>query len=237
MTTTSTAASAMPGGRIHPEAGSTFVFLGPSLPLAEAERILPLPVVWRPPIRRGDLPRAVAAGARRVAIIDGEFGQSLAVSVTEIKAALTHGVEIWGASSMGALRAAECSRLGMRGFGWIYRGFAAGVLQADDEVALLFNPWSGEAVTLPLVSFRWSLGEAAAEGLISPTDAPALLAAARRVRYAERTLDALRIAARQQPWETSMTSLLDWMERDPLRADRKRLDALELLQTLARELT
>lgn len=221
---------------MYEDASSTFVFLGPSLPRAEAERALPLPVTWRPPIRRGDLPRALAAGARRVAIVDGEFGQSLAVSVTEIKAALARGVEVWGASSMGALRAAECAGLGMRGAGWIYRGFASGLLQADDEVALLFNPWSGEAVTLPLVSFRWSLALAKAEGLVPAAAAPDLLAAARRIHYAERTLDSLRAAARRQPWEEPMRALLDWMEREPRSADRKRLDALQLLDMLALEL-
>jgi hypothetical protein len=218
------------------DARATFVFLGPSLPRGEAEKVLPLPVTWCPPIRRGDLPRALAAGARRVAIVDGEFGQSLAVSVTEIKSALARGVEVWGASSMGALRAAECAALGMRGVGWVYRGYASGMLEADDEVALLFNPWSGEAVTLPLVSFRWSLALAKAEGVVPPAAAPDLLAAARRVCYAERTLASLRSAARSQPWEEPMRALLDWMEREPLRADRKRLDALQLLDMLALEL-
>jgi hypothetical protein len=221
---------------MYEDARSTFVFLGPSLPREEAETVLPLPVTWCPPIRRGDLPRALAAGARRVAILDGEFGQSLAVSVTEIKVALARGVEIWGASSMGALRAAECAGLGMRGVGWIYRGFASGLLQADDEVALLFNPWSGEAVTLPLVSFRWSLALAKAEGRVPAAAEPDLLAAARRVRYTERTLDSLRAAARHQPWEEPMRALLDWMESEPLHADRKRLDALQLLERLALEL-
>jgi hypothetical protein len=212
------------------------VFLGPSLTRAEAGRALPLPVTWRPPIRRGDLPWAVAAGARRVAILDGEFGQSLAVSVTEIKAALARGVEVWGASSMGALRGAECAGLGMRGTGWIYRGFVDGSLQADDEVALLFNPWSGEAVTLPLVSFRWSLGEAVADGAVPADAVPPLLAAARRVRYVDRTLGALRRVARGHSWEGAMGALLDWMQREPLRADRKRLDALELLALVAAEI-
>src|SRR3569832_1918730 len=98
---------------MYEDASSTYVFLGPSLPREEAGKALPLPVTWRPPFWCGVLLWVVAAGARRVAIVDGEFGQSLAVSVTEIKAALARGVEVWGASSMGALRAAECAGLGM----------------------------------------------------------------------------------------------------------------------------
>ncbi|HEY8019838.1 MAG TPA: TfuA-like protein [Thermoanaerobaculia bacterium] len=212
---------------------ATVVYLGPSLALDEAARLVPAGVAWHPPVRRGDLPAAVAAGARRVAIVDGEFGQSLAVSVAEIRAALARGVEVWGASSMGALRGAECEPLGMKGFGWVFRGFRDGWLAADDEVALLFNPWSGEAVTVPLVNFRWSLGLATAEGVVPPSAAPALLAVARSVRFDERTPDRLRSAAAGEPWEAHLCALLDWMAREPARCDRKRLDAVELLAALA----
>lgn len=221
----------------------TVVFLGPSLPLAKAAEIVPAAVTWRPPVRRGDLPAAVAAGTRRVVIVDGEFGQSLAVSVLEIKAALALGVEVWGASSMGALRAAECEALGMRGCGWIFRGYRDGTLTADDEVALLFNPWTGEAVTMPLVNFRWGLLLATAEGVVPTAAGPALLAAARAVPFAERTFERLlagssldakgALAPVPASCEPHMRSLLDWMKRQPEHCDRKRLDAVELLKALA----
>src|SRR5580700_9812280 len=55
------------------------VFLGPSLPQEEALRIVK--AEYRPPIRRGDLD-GIPAGSI-VAIIDGVFDQSLAVSATE----------------------------------------------------------------------------------------------------------------------------------------------------------
>src|SRR5215203_3507429 len=114
----------------------TVVFLGPSLDFTEAETHLK--ALYLPPIRRGDLPKVIAEGARTIGIIDGEFGQSLAVSVMEIRAGLEQGIHVWGAASMGALRAAECQSLGMSGVGWIFQGYVDGSLRADDEVALLF---------------------------------------------------------------------------------------------------
>jgi hypothetical protein len=213
--------------------GATVVFLGPSLPAAEAaER---LPALFRPPARRGDLPEAVRRGARRIALVDGEFGQSLAVSVSEVRAALAAGVEVWGASSMGALRGAECRRLGMRGVGWIYRGYVQGRLLADDEVALLFEPRSGRAVTVPLVNVRWSLLYAYSEGLLPAAMLEPVLATARRVGFAERTPEALLAAARALPCRPAMEALVDLLRRQPLRTDRKRLDALELLEAMAGE--
>src|SRR4051794_37848995 len=114
------------------------VFLGSSLDPKEAAARLE--ACYLPPIRRGDLPRVIAEGTRSIGIIDGEFGQSLAVSVMEICAGLRQGIRIWGAASMGALRAAECQSVGMVGVGWIFQQYADGHMRNDDEVALLFDP-------------------------------------------------------------------------------------------------
>ena len=51
-----------------------------------------------------------------VGIIDGVFDQALSVSVFEIRAALKRGVIIWGAASMGALRAVEVQRTRDEGY-------------------------------------------------------------------------------------------------------------------------
>ena len=55
-----------------------------------------------------------------ILIVDGEFGQSLSVWHKEILHALHRGIRVVGASSMGALRAAELDRFGMEGVGEIY---------------------------------------------------------------------------------------------------------------------
>src|SRR4051794_11249106 len=110
------------------------VFLGPSLPREDAERLLD--GEYRRPIRRGDL-ADVPAGSP-VLIIDGEFDQSFSVSPREILAQLDRGTAVFGASSMGALRAAELAPCGMQGIGWVFESYRSGRIAGDDEVALTF---------------------------------------------------------------------------------------------------
>jgi hypothetical protein len=95
-------------------------FLGPSLPAAEALRIVPEVDIW-PPICQGDLTTVVERlRPRAVLIVDGAFSQSLSVWHKEILHALHLGIRVVGASSTGALRAAELDRFGMEGVGEIY---------------------------------------------------------------------------------------------------------------------
>ena len=209
---------------------SKVVFLGPSLDSNEAAKHLE--ARYLPPIRRGDLPRVIADGAQAIGIIDGEFGQSLAVSVMEISAGLKQGIHIWGAASMGALRAVECQSVGMLGVGWIFQKYAEGFLRADDEVALLFDPRSYSATTIPLVNVRWALQTAIEEGVLSGSSEAALLKLARAVRFTGRTYEALLEAVSGSPFNTEMRTLVEFMKKDPLRSDRKRLDALLLLEAM-----
>ena len=75
---------------------------------------------YRPPAKRGDILAAVADGADIIGLIDGVFHQDCAVAHREILAAVKKGIKVVGASSMGALRAAEMDTLGMTGVGKIY---------------------------------------------------------------------------------------------------------------------
>src|SRR6185436_15392645 len=80
----------------------TYVFLGPSLPIADAVRVLD--AVYLPPVAVGDVYRLVReARPRRIAIIDGYFERMAAVWHKEILFALERGVAVYGAASMGAL--------------------------------------------------------------------------------------------------------------------------------------
>src|SRR5512137_2975854 len=169
------------------------VFLGPSLEQKAAEKILP--AYYLPPARRGDLLSAVHDGATIIGLIDGVFHQESAVAHREILAAIKKGVRVVGASSMGALRAAEMDTLGMTGIGEVYRMYRSGELISDDEVALVFDPETGLALSEPLVNIRFTLKEAERQGIISPQDHASLLAAARAVFYPQRTYKRIAAAA------------------------------------------
>src|SRR5512138_561977 len=131
------------------------VYLGPSLPLEKARAILDAD--YRPPIRRGDLRKALKDGAGIVGIIDGAFFTKSPVSHKEILAVLKKGVVVVGGSSMGALRASETDSFGMVGVGRIYECYKDGRLVADDEVAVTYNPVTGDQMSEPLVNVRYQL--------------------------------------------------------------------------------
>ena len=92
------------------------IYLGPSLSPKEAKKILSSntnrKVTYAPPIKRGDIPNAINEGFNIIGIVDGFFFRESAVSPREIMEALKDKVKIYGASSMGALRASELDRYG-----------------------------------------------------------------------------------------------------------------------------
>ncbi len=202
------------------------VFLGPSLELSEAEKILS--AEYRPPAKRGDLLAAAGAGATIIGLIDGVFHQESAVAHREILAAIKHGVTVIGASSMGALRAAEMDTLGMVGIGEIYRMYKSGELESDDEVALVFDPDSGLALSEPLINIRFTLKRAVSEGIIDAAVHDALLASARSLFYPKRTYGAILSAAGDAIDEKVRKRFLGWVITGA--CDQKREDAAAALR-------
>lgn len=204
------------------------VFLGPSCDRETAREILDAD--YRPPAKRGDITRAADAGARIIGLIDGVFFQDCAVAHREILAALRAGVRVVGASSMGALRAAELDSLGMEGVGEVYRAYREGRLVADDEVALLFDPETFVPLSEPLVNIRATIQRALECGVIGADTARALLDAARALYFPERTYDAVVEAAEGTVEPEDLACFLAFAGEHAV--DRKREDALLALERI-----
>jgi len=164
------------------------IYLGPSLPRLEAQQLLIGD--YRPPIRRGDL---TAHGAdRTIVIIDGEFGQNLPVSPKEILRLLDQGTRVIGASSMGALRAAELHSCGMEGFGWVFEAYRSGQIIRDDEVAVMYSPFDFRPLTVALVNIRYSAERLLRRGQLDSSAVRRILRAAQQIFFADRTSIRLR---------------------------------------------
>jgi hypothetical protein len=175
----------------------TVVFVGPSLPLTEARAILPR-AVYLPPARQADLLSAVETYQPDViGLIDGAFGTASSVWHKEILYAIERGARVYGAASMGALRAIELASFGMLGIGEIYTSYASGALTDDDEVAVAHADATDgyRALTLPLVNLRATLNLARSDGRISAAEHDLLLKAAKSLYFADRRLDAILAAA------------------------------------------
>jgi hypothetical protein len=213
----------------------TCVFLGPSLPAHEASALLP-DAEFLPPVKLGDVYALVRRGdVGRIAIIDGRFESIPAVWHKEILHAMAQGITVAGASSMGALRAAELHAVGMIGMGSVFADFRDGVLEDDDEVALVHGPPEAghPNLSVAMVTLRHAFRAAIVAGHLQQSLADEVLAELKAAHYAERTwarVEALlRLAGLAQPAEA-----MGFLRSPDL--DIKRLDALELLQALARGL-
>ena len=196
----------------------TIVFTGPSLPAEEARQILP-EACYHEPIQCGDVIKAMRAGAERIVIIDGYFEQRGAVWHKEIVFALSQGIEVYGASSMGALRAAELHTLGMVGFGKIFECYRDNQTLDDDEVALVHAARFDSHIT-PMVNIRPTLDKAVLENKISKELSENLLTQLKNTPYYNRSL----FNASSDP------ELNSWFLENYI--DQKKLDAKGLLQSL-----
>jgi hypothetical protein len=211
----------------------TIVFLGPTLPRDEAAALLP--ATFRPPAEQGDIVKAVLeGGARRIALIDGVFATAPAVRHKEILWALARGIEVHGAASMGALRAAELHPFGMRGHGLIYRWYRATPLADDDEVAVAMMPAAlgGQALSEALIDMRLTFRRAERQGVTSPDLRAILVDAARRLHFLDRSYAAVFEEAGLPPeLRGAIPALAAWIEDHAVR--QKRQDALVLLGHMA----
>lgn len=183
------------------------VYAGPSV--SRHDVLLRVPgCILQPPARQGDvLSDLHRYEPTHVLLIDGEFQQHFSTWIKELVYALQYPTVrgVYGASSMGALRAAELADLGMIGVGQIFQWYDKRVTEDDSEVAVAYrlDAQGNYESTVPLVNLRAS--DCTEEEF----------EAARRIHWSERWPSVL---AKACPYLLGLV-------------DQKRLDACELLET------
>lgn len=185
------------------------VFAGPSLPSGRG-RVEGVSI--RPPARRGEIDALVGAEpAGILALADGVFHQTLAVGHAELRTAVALGWQVWGLSSLGAIRACEMRSLGVRGFGVVYQQFVDDETFSDDEVALLHGPEPPyQAVSEPLIHLRIGLQALVESHTITAAERARLLRRLKQMWYGDRTLGFVRNAILQQH-PTAGPALDEWL--------------------------
>lgn len=209
--------------------GSVAVFLGPSLARGWARAILEAD--YYPPARKGDVYRVMTSGVDTIVLIDGVFHNTPSVWQRELLDAVEEGFSVYGASSMGALRAAELRAYGMQGHGVVFEWYRDGVIEGDDEVALLHatEEFEYRALSMPLVNIRYALRQAVASHVLTHEHEDAVLDYVKGLPYPERTLEAVR---RSPPLRGAAPETLSRLERylSGEASDVKLLDAVGVLQ-------
>ena len=155
------------------------IYTGLSITFDEARSILDsfedTEVIYKRPVKRGDLKEALKENPDIIAIIDGVFHQNSAVGHREILEVINKGIKVYGASSMGALRASELDLLGMTGVGYCYEEYASGRVVSDDDVAVMLDRDTLEALSTPLISMDYVFKKAVQENIISQSEKDELI--------------------------------------------------------------
>lgn len=203
---------------------SVVVFLGPSLPLAQARRVLS--AKYLPPARQGDVFRVLPSRPKVIVLIDGVFEAVPSVWHHELRAALASGVHVIGASSMGALRAAELHGEGMHAVGAIAKSYVDGSRRDDADVALLHGDAESKyrPLTVPLVNVEATVAKC--RGL-TRDEKTSLLRAARQSFFKDRTWHSL--VAAQRRWDPERREAVLALLRDGV-VDQKAIDAVAALR-------
>lgn len=182
----------------------------------------------RGPAAQGDIARAVVEGATIIGLVDGLYEDRAAPWHKEILFALEQGVQVFGAASLGALRAAECAAFGMVGMGVVFKRYHSGDLADDAAVAQLHAP--AELGYLPLTealaNVEATIGHFRETGAIGEVEAEQLDRSARALFFKERTY--ARILAHARLDTDNRGEELKALIKSS-RVDVKRQDALALL--------
>jgi hypothetical protein len=206
------------------------VYTGTSINYHDAMKILNAD--YRPPVKRNDIKRIMRNPPDIIGIIDGVFFDRASVAHREIIDAIKSGVIVVGGGSMGALRASELDSYGMIGVGMIYDMYRSGVLESDDEVAVTFDQDTMEALSVPLVNIRATLGFAVESGLLEHEIADSILDIARKLFYPDRNYrnivhESIKKGIISDPDQGKLLDLL--LEHE---VDVKREDAVRVLEKI-----
>jgi len=209
----------------------TCIFAGPTL----HRQAIPSGIERFGPAVMGAIFRAVEAGYRRIAIVDGAFGNVPSIWHKEILFAIAAGVEVSGASSMGALRAAELFEFGMIGVGRIYRLYRGGAWADDDEVAVIHAPAALAYCPLShaMVNIRYTMRRLVRVGAIESAVAKSVVVEMKALHFSQRTDEELRANAQKIAGSADADRLMQLFAEEYI--DAKKLDAQALVRFLEHE--
>jgi hypothetical protein len=209
------------------------LFCGPTITAAEACEVLD--AVCYAPAAQGDVYRAAVQRPFAIGIIDGYFDRVPAVWHKEILWAMSEGIHVFGSASMGALRAAELDSFGMTGVGTIYEAFRDGILEDDDEVAVVHAPAEYRycAGSDAMVNIRATLAKARSQQVLAGEACLLLERIAKTLFYPDRSyLRVLELAGREGLEESAIAAFQRWLPGNAV--DQKRDDALTMLRAIRR---
>jgi hypothetical protein len=209
------------------------VYLGPTLSREEAIKFLDAD--YRDPAKKGDflMLSRDSDEKRYVGFVDGVFLHDYPPSPIEVYHLATRkNIELIGASSLGALRAVELEKFGMKGIGKIFQLYKNGIIDADDEVAVTFVRENNILQSEAMIDIRFNLFLAYKKGIITNQTKKRFAKIAKNIYFPFRNYeDIIKLTQQQFPSiHSELESFRSYLlkNRDSLKAR----DAIKLLKYL-----
>ena len=209
------------------------VYLGPTLSREKAVKILDAD--YRDPAKKGDFLMLSQDSDEKkyVGCVDGVFLHGYPPPPIEVYHLATRkNIELIGASSLGALRAVELEKFGMKGIGKIFQLYKNGIINADDEVAVTFVRENNILQSEAMIDIRFNLFLAYKKGIITNQTKKRIAKIAKNIYFPFRNYEDIIKLTQQQfpPIYNELESFRSYIlkNRDSLKAR----DAIKLLKYL-----
>ena len=167
------------------------IYIGPTSEGIDLDKLVPTGFEIHPPARRGSMEDCIG-NTSTIVLVDGVFHSEPSVGHAEIRECIQNGIQVYGCSSMGAIRAFEMRKLGMIGFGLVYENFCErGQDFTDDEVTQIhLNKESSYAsLSEPLVNLRHFINFRFASSGGNQEKARELIHKFKQLYFGDRTLE------------------------------------------------
>lgn len=218
-----------------PRQESAVVFAGGSITREEAP--VDDDLVWSGPAEQGDMLAAVLEGFSTILVIDGYFYSRFPCTTFEVMLALENGRDVFGAASIGALRAVELNRYGMEGVGTVFEYLKRHEVKPYHIVAQTYDD-NDRPVTIPLVHIICFLNHVTKAGLIPVDTAKLCLDSAGSLHFAGLSVDNVfrAMGTAEGVPDGTVEKLRAYLSNHPEAFDVKKQDALLLLSQFRQRL-
>ena len=218
---------------LRPSIETSVVFVGASLTANDRVDLASEDLVFARPAAQDDVFFALLEGFRDILLIDGYFYHRYALTIFEILVALLEGVNVFGASSLGAIRAIELGAYGMRGQGYVHEVLSAQKVVQYHLVAQTYDS-SDQPLSIPPIALHRFLEQAEVDHLVDAETRQRCMNLVEGLHFSE-----LSFGRAFRAWEASETIRIETVRElaalfERLGADAfdvKRHDARALLET------
>src|ERR1044072_1689729 len=164
------------------------VFLGRSLNIKTAKEVVNAD--FRPPAKKGDFIKlSMISEPSIVILIDGVFLQDYPPTPIEVFQIIRkYNFQVYGASSIGALRAVELEKFGMMGIGRIFELYKKNIINSDDEVAVTFDS-EYNLISEAMIDIRYNIFLALKNKIIDKETKKRLIKLAKSIYFPYRNYD------------------------------------------------